>query len=131
MLLAAGPGRVRLRIDIEMQRIPGLAPGGARGELGTVGHDHFDGMVIGMRIGLHGVVGVFPALFKGRLAKAMGFEEIWRLYNAPMTPRQADAAVICNGRPALLTPHCQKGRSKGIVRPTQPGGAELSMNLRA
>ena len=43
MLLAAGPGRVRLRIDVEMQRIARLAPGRARGEFGAVGHDHLDG----------------------------------------------------------------------------------------
>ena len=53
MLLAAGPGRVRLRIDIEMQRIARLAPGRARGELGTVGHEDLDGVVVGVGVGLH------------------------------------------------------------------------------
>src|ERR1700676_2316508 len=56
VLLAAGPGRVRLRVDIEMQRIARLAPGGPGGELGAVGHDHFDGVVGGMGVGFHGVV---------------------------------------------------------------------------
>src|ERR1700688_3249076 len=55
MLLAAGPGRVRFRVDIEMQRIARLAPGGPGGELGAVGHDHFDGVVVGMAVGFHGV----------------------------------------------------------------------------
>src|SRR5580658_7897559 len=55
VLLAAGPGRVRFRVDIEMQRIARLAPGGPGGEFGAVGHDHFDGVVVGMAVGLHGV----------------------------------------------------------------------------
>src|SRR5580658_1494047 len=48
MLLAAGPGRVRLRIDVEMQRIAGLAPGRTRREFGAVGHKHLDQVIIGM-----------------------------------------------------------------------------------
>src|SRR5882724_7606702 len=55
LLLAAGPGRVRLRVDVETQRVTLLAPGGAGGELGSVRHDHLDGVVFGMSIGLHGV----------------------------------------------------------------------------
>src|SRR5215510_3393256 len=55
LLLAAGPGRMRLRIDVEAQRVALLAPGGAGGELGSVGHDDLDGVVVGMGIGLHGV----------------------------------------------------------------------------
>jgi len=54
VLLAAGPGRVRFRVDIEMQRIARLAPGGPGGEFGAVGHDHFDGVVVGMGVGFHG-----------------------------------------------------------------------------
>src|SRR5215831_18122889 len=38
LLLAAGPSRVRFRIDVEMQRIARLAPGRAGGEFGAVGH---------------------------------------------------------------------------------------------
>src|ERR1700676_2305893 len=54
VLLAAGPGRVRFWVDIQMQRIARLAPGGPGGELGAVGHDHFDGVVVGMGVGFHG-----------------------------------------------------------------------------
>src|SRR5580658_334761 len=54
VLLAAGPGRVRFRVDVEMQRIARLAPGGPGGEFGAVGHDHFDGVVVGMGVGFHG-----------------------------------------------------------------------------
>src|ERR1700688_3719287 len=55
VLLAAGPGGVRFRIDVEMEPIARLAPGGPGGELGAVGHDHFDGVVVGMSVGFHGV----------------------------------------------------------------------------
>src|SRR5438552_18991535 len=53
LLLASGPGRVRFRVDVEAQGVARLAPGGASGELGSVGHDHFDCMVLGMSVGLH------------------------------------------------------------------------------
>src|ERR1044071_1315021 len=53
VLLAAGPGRVRLRVDVERERVALLAPGGAGGELAAVGHLDRDGVVIGMQIGLH------------------------------------------------------------------------------
>src|SRR5580700_12109517 len=72
VLLAAGPGRVRFRVDVEMQRIARLAPGGPGGEFGAVGHDHFDGVVIGMAVGFHGVgTGLsvllnLPGLYRGR-----------------------------------------------------------------
>src|SRR5437763_12634434 len=54
LLGAAGPGRMRLGVDVEVQRVAVLAPGGAGGELGAVGHDDLDGMIIGVCIGLHG-----------------------------------------------------------------------------
>src|SRR5689334_14522279 len=54
LLGAAGPGRVRLGIDVEVQRVALLAPGGAGGELGAVGHHDLDGVVIGVGAGLHG-----------------------------------------------------------------------------
>src|ERR1700675_1019904 len=61
VLLAAGPGRVRFRVDVEMQRIARLAPGGPGGEFGAVGHDHFDGVVVGMAVGFHGCFYRFSA----------------------------------------------------------------------
>src|SRR5580693_2712159 len=78
MLLPAGPGRVRFRVDIEMQRIAGLAPGGPGGEFGAVGHDHFDGVVVGMGVGFHGVgTGLsvlrnLAALYRGRPGETSG-----------------------------------------------------------
>src|SRR5690242_9964982 len=56
LLLAAGPCRMTRRIDFQGQRVAFAAPGGARLELGAVGHLDLDHVVIGMRIGLHGVV---------------------------------------------------------------------------
>src|SRR5262245_44407822 len=56
LLLAACQGRVRLRVDVETQRVTLLAPSGAGGELGAVRHDHLDGVVVGMSIGFHGAV---------------------------------------------------------------------------
>src|SRR5262245_60868406 len=55
LLLAAGPGRVRLRVDVEMQRVARFAPGGTGRVLGPIGHDDLDGVVFGVNIGLHGV----------------------------------------------------------------------------
>ena len=51
LLVAAGPGRVRGRIDVELQRVAFLAPGGAGLEDGAVGHLHLDHVVIGVGIG--------------------------------------------------------------------------------
>src|SRR5215468_9383769 len=66
LLLTAGPGRMRLRIDVEAQRVALLAPGGAGGELGSVGHDDLDGVVVGVGVGLHkSILGSKP---RGRAA---------------------------------------------------------------
>src|SRR5580658_615893 len=78
VLLAAGPGRVRFRVDVEMQRIARLAPGGPGGEFGAVGHDDFDGVVVGMGVGFHGVgTGLsvlknLAALYRGRPGETSG-----------------------------------------------------------
>jgi hypothetical protein len=61
-----------------------------------------------------GVLGVFPAL-----SKSYGFQEIWRLYNAPMPFRQADAAVIC-----MMASHCH-GDAQGALSDPAAGGREI------
>src|SRR4029079_2261796 len=53
LLIAAGPGRVRLRIDVEMQGVTLLSPGAPGAELGAVGHFDGDRVIFGMRVGLH------------------------------------------------------------------------------
>src|SRR3954447_7519186 len=52
--VAAGPGRVRLRVDVEVQRVAFLAVGRTRRERAPVGHDHRDLVVVGMDVRLHG-----------------------------------------------------------------------------
>src|SRR5688572_21232703 len=53
LLVAAGPGRMDLGVDVELQRVAFLAPGGAGLEHGAVGHLHLDHVVIGVGLGLH------------------------------------------------------------------------------
>ena len=50
LLLAPGPGRVRFRVNVEVQDITFLAPRGARGELAAVRHHDLDGVIAGMDI---------------------------------------------------------------------------------
>src|SRR5579862_1397223 len=52
-LLAAGPGRVRFRIDLQAQRVAGLAVGRARQIARPVGHDDRNLVVIGVNFFLH------------------------------------------------------------------------------
>src|SRR5262249_11008874 len=54
LLLTAGPSRMRLRVDVEVQRVALLAPRAAGGELGAVGHHHLDGVIVRMQVGFHG-----------------------------------------------------------------------------
>src|SRR5262249_48109340 len=53
LLVPTGPRRVRFRVDIEMQRIALLAPGGAGGEFAAVGHLDRDGVIIRMGVRFH------------------------------------------------------------------------------
>ena len=66
LLAAAGPGRMRLRVDIQMHCIARLAPGRARGELSAIGHHNLDGVIFRMRVGLHKVAPArrYRALFR-------------------------------------------------------------------
>ena len=61
----AGPGRVRLRIDVEPQRVARLAIGRARLEGRAVGHHHVDLVVVRMDFFLHGLL---AAPLRGRQA---------------------------------------------------------------
>ena len=42
-----------LRVDVELHHVAFLAPGRAGVELGAIGHDDLDGVVVGMDVGLH------------------------------------------------------------------------------
>src|SRR5438093_11600326 len=50
---AARPGRMDLGVDVELQGVAFLAPGGAGLEGGAVGHLHLDHVIIGMGVALH------------------------------------------------------------------------------
>src|SRR5450631_24846 len=94
MLLAAGPGRVRLRIDVEMHDIALLAPGGAGGEFAAIGHHDLDGMVVRMDILLHGT-GSVGAKWGAKMSA------IWRVYTGRKPGRQAAAIDPDQARRAL------------------------------
>src|SRR3546814_4912879 len=49
-LVAAGPCRMRRRIDVERHRVALFAPGGTRLEQRAVGHLHLDQMIVGVRV---------------------------------------------------------------------------------
>src|SRR5438445_3696078 len=51
--VSAGPRRVHLGIDVEMQRVAFLAPGRTGLELGAVGHFDVDRVIFGVDTGLH------------------------------------------------------------------------------
>src|ERR1700743_3885151 len=55
LLGAAGPGRVRLRVDIEVQLVAFLAPGRAGLVLGAVGHHDRNCMIIRVNFIFHGI----------------------------------------------------------------------------
>src|SRR5690242_3561154 len=50
---AAGPGRMRSRVDVEVQRVAFIAPGRPGLVLGPVGHFDGDEVIIGVRPALH------------------------------------------------------------------------------
>src|SRR5579872_6573736 len=53
LLRAAGPGRMGVRVNVQMQRRAFLAPGRAGDELDAIGHDDLDRVVIRVDVGLH------------------------------------------------------------------------------
>ncbi|CCF20418.1 protein of unknown function [Pseudorhizobium banfieldiae] len=53
LLVAAGPGRVRLRIDFKVHGGAFRTPGRAGFVLGAVGHDDLDRVVLRMDVSLH------------------------------------------------------------------------------
>src|SRR5580698_7060946 len=54
LLGAAGPGRMRLGVDIEVQLVARLAPGRARLVLGAIGHYDCNHMIFRVNLGFHG-----------------------------------------------------------------------------
>src|SRR5690606_13479870 len=69
VLLAAGPGRVRVGVNVEVERVALLAPGRARLVLGAVGHHDLDGMIFGMNVGFHGVCSCWKGVLQPHLRR--------------------------------------------------------------
>src|SRR3979409_756075 len=61
LLRAAGPGRVRLGVDVEVELVAFLAPGGAGQVLGPVGHHDRNRMIIRVNFGFHDISFGAPA----------------------------------------------------------------------
>src|SRR5215472_230629 len=110
LLLTAGPGRMRLRVDVEVQRVALLAPRAASGELGAVGHHHLDGVIVRMQVGFHGR--------SSCAARATIRQWKWRLYSVARQGKQVAArergAPIATRHPPG---HCRAGF--GCVRSSE------------
>src|SRR5947208_15235990 len=59
--MLAGPGRVRLRVDIQTQRVAGLAVAGPGRERSAVGHHDGNLVIFGVDTGLDVIVPRSPA----------------------------------------------------------------------
>src|SRR6185503_20475026 len=75
---------MRPGVDIEVQLVAFLAPGGAGLVLGPVGHYDRNHMIIRVNFGFHGISFGAPA----PVANVRGYG-ISRLYNASRPPKQA------------------------------------------
>src|SRR3984893_1029929 len=73
LLGAAGPGRVRLGVDIEVQLVARFAPGGARLVFGAIGHHDRNHMIFRVNFGFHGISFGAPApVFKMAVGTDLG-----------------------------------------------------------
>src|ERR1700760_934258 len=77
LLGAAGPGRMRLRIDVEVQLVALLAPGGTGRILAAVGHHDRNCMIIRVNFLFHGI-----SCGRGAPVFKHGNGGFGRLYNA-------------------------------------------------
>src|SRR4051794_41288249 len=75
---------MRLGVDVEVQLVAFLAPGGARLVFGAVGHHDRNVMIIRVNFGFHGLSygARAPAIWNGN-------GRIWALYNASRRAKQA------------------------------------------
>ena len=97
LLRAAGPGRMGVRVDVEVQRRALLAVGRAGHELDAVGHDDLDHVVVGVDVGLHrrGL-----GQNKQRAVRRSGGSFGWRSYSA--AARDASRTGVAAARSACV-----------------------------
>src|SRR5215471_17905658 len=100
LLLTAGPGRMRLGVDVEVHGVAFLAPGAAGGEFSTVGHHHLDGVIVWMQVEFHA---------SSSCARyALKVEKKSRLYSPGRRGKQV-AAQAASLPPARLLPAARRG----------------------
>src|SRR4051812_8708179 len=99
--VAAGPSRVRLRVDVEVQRAAFLAVGRARRERAPVGHDHRDLVVVGMDVRLHGSTSGAESRYITRRGRHLkGAPTLWfapDFRNLPRSPRDGGSRSHASG----------------------------------
>src|SRR5215472_15609619 len=122
LLLTASPGRMRLRVDVEVQGVAFLAPGAAGGEFGAVGHHHLDGVIVRVQVGIHG-----PSSC-ARCARVV--EKQSRLYSLGRQGKQVAARAAMLRAGGRLLPDARRG----IVAPASPSfgrgcKGQLEMNV--
>ena len=118
LLLPACPCGMRLRIDVEAQRIALFAPGCSGSEFGAIRHDHLYGVIVRMSIWLHRVRSFRPPA--QRNAENRG------LYSAGSALEQAAKRPPC-----LRAQRSYAGYRRGDCPFNAPGHCRANIALRA
>src|SRR5271157_897432 len=84
---APGPGRVGVRIDVEIERRALFAIGRTGHELDAVRHDDLDHVIVGVDIGFHRTSRAKTTKSRPEVRRLFG----WLFYRAPRRPMQAAA----------------------------------------
>src|SRR4051794_21295057 len=87
---------MRLGVDVEVQLVAFLAPGGARLVFGAVGHHDRNVMIIRVNFGFHGI-----SWGAARSPHVNGNGRIWRLYNVSRPPKQGLDGICQRGNRGL------------------------------
>src|ERR1700741_3775904 len=85
---------MRLRVDVEVQRVAFLAPGAAGGEFGAVGHQDLDGVVVRMQVCFH--------RRSSWVRHAPWGGEMSRLYSPGLQGKQAHSRAVACGLPLAI-----------------------------
>ncbi len=111
LLGAAGPGRMRFGVDVEVQLVAFLAPGGTGLILGPVGHHDRNHMIIRMNFGFHGCSSGAPAP-----VSYLGNCGFGRLYNPCLPPKQAAERAFGTGAVPDLPEPPSRAYLRGAIR---------------